>query len=47
MDCPIYVEDEVIKSSKQATSASDRVTSDDLRKWLENLGDDDLGHYKM
>src|SRR5271166_6499987 len=47
MDCPIYVEDEVLKSSKQATSANDRVTADDLRKWLENLGEDDLGHYKM
>jgi len=47
MDCPIYVEDEVLKSSKQATSGNERVTSDDLRKWLETLGDDDLGHYKM
>lgn len=47
MDCPIYVEDEVLKSSKQATSSNERVTSDDLRKWLENLGDEDLGHYKM
>ena len=47
MDCPIYVEDEVLKSSKQAAAATDNVSSDDLRKWLENLGDDDLGHYKM
>jgi len=47
MDCPIFVEDEVLKSSKQAASAVDRVTSDDLRKWLENLGEDDMGHYKM
>jgi bifunctional DNase/RNase len=47
MDCPIYVEDEVIKSSKQAANATDQVTSDDLRKYLENLGDDDLGQYKM
>jgi bifunctional DNase/RNase len=47
MDCPIYVEDEVLKSSKLATAATDRVSSDDLRKWLENLGEDDLGHYKM
>jgi len=47
MDCPIYVEDEVLKSSKQATAATDRVTSDDLRRYLENLGDEDLGHYKM
>jgi bifunctional DNase/RNase len=47
MDCPIFVEDEVLKSSKQAASAIDKVTSDDLRKWLENLGEDDMGHYKM
>jgi hypothetical protein len=47
MDCPIYVEEEVLKSSKIATSANDRVSSDDLRHWLENLGDDDLGRYKM
>jgi len=48
MDCPIFVEEDVLKNSKQATSAvSDRVSSDELRKWLENLGEDDLGHYKM
>ena len=47
MDCPIYVEEEVLKSSKLATAASDRVSTDDLRRWLENLGEDDLGRYKM
>jgi uncharacterized protein len=48
MDCPIYVEDDVLKNSKQATSSvNERVSSDELRKWLENLGEDDLGHYKM
>jgi bifunctional DNase/RNase len=47
VDCPIYVEEEVLKSSKLATAASDRVSSDDLRRWLENLGEDDLGRYKM
>ena len=47
MDCPIYVEEEVLKSSRLATSANDRVSSDDLRHWLENLGEDDLGRYKM
>ncbi len=47
VDCPIFVEDEVLKSSKQAASISDRVSSDELRKWLENLGEDDLGRYKM
>src|SRR5499433_1508807 len=39
VDCPIYVEDEVLKSSKQAASLSDRVTSEELRKYLEGLND--------
>ena len=47
MDCPIFVDDEVLKNSKLSTSAADRVTSDELRKYLENLGEDDLGRYKM
>jgi uncharacterized protein len=47
VDCPIFVEDEVLKNSKQAANVADRVGSDELRKWLENLGDDDLGRYKM
>ena len=47
MDCPIYVEEEVLKTSKQAANLTDQVSSDDLRKWLENLGEDDMGHYKM
>ena len=47
MDCPIFVEDEVLKNSKVAANVSDRVSADELRKWLENLGEDDLGRYKM
>jgi bifunctional DNase/RNase len=47
LDCPIFVEDQVLKTSKQASAASDRVSSDELRKWLEGLNDEDLGHYKM
>jgi hypothetical protein len=47
MDCPIFVEDEVLKNSKQATTASERVSPEELRKYLENLGEDDLGRYKM
>ena len=47
VDCPIFVEDEVLKTSKQAAGSSDRVTSDELRKWLEGLNDEDLGRYKM
>jgi uncharacterized protein len=47
LDCPIYVEDEVLKTSKVASTATDRISSDDLRKWLEGLNDEDLGRYKM
>ena len=47
LDCPIYVEDEVLKTSKVASTAADKISSDDLRKWLEGLNDEDLGHYKM
>ena len=47
MDCPIFVEDQVLKNSKQATTLSERATSDELRKLLEGLSDDDLGKYKM
>jgi bifunctional DNase/RNase len=47
MDCPIFVEDEVLKHSKQTVNPADKASSDELRKWLEGLGDDDLGKYKM
>src|SRR3989440_10193868 len=47
VDCPIFVDDEVLKSSKLAASMSERVSSEELRKWLEGLNDEDLGRYKM
>ena len=48
LDCPIYVDEEVLKSSKAASTSADRVSPDDLRKWLEGLNDEDLGsRYKM
>jgi hypothetical protein len=46
VDCPIFVEEEVLKTSKKATATSE-TTSEELRKWLEGLNDEDLGHYKM
>src|SRR5436305_1074854 len=45
LDCPIFVDDEVLKSSKLAASMSERVSSEELRKWLEGLNDEDLGRY--
>ncbi len=47
MDCPIYVADEVLKSSRVAANGTDRISAEDLRKWLEGLNDEDLGRYKM
>jgi hypothetical protein len=47
VDCPIFVEDDVLKSSRVAASNSERLTPDDLRKMLEDLNDEDLGRYKM
>ncbi len=47
VDCPIYVEDEVLKNSKVSGAAADKVSNEELRKWLENLNDEDIGRYKM
>ena len=46
-DCPIYVDDSVLQSSRSSTTVSDKVNNEELRKWLENLNDEDLGRYKM
>ena len=47
LDCPIYVEDDVLKSSKVSGAVSDKANTEELRRWLENLSDEDLGQYKM
>ena len=46
-DCPIYVAEQVLQSSKSSTTISEKVNNEELRKWLENLNEDDLGRYKM
>ncbi len=47
VDCPIFVEEEVLKNTKLAANLNDKVSSEELRKWLEGLNDEDLGRYKM
>src|SRR5579859_6151679 len=47
LDCPIFVEDAVLKTSKDATAVAEVTNNQELRKWLENLSDEDLGRYKM
>ena len=45
-DCPIYVSRAVMDSARDAKKGKD-VNQDELRRWLEGLGDDDMGRYKM
>src|SRR3712207_3872721 len=46
LDCPIYVDESVLKNSKMTSTVNEKVQSEELRKWLENLGDEDLGDRK-
>jgi bifunctional DNase/RNase len=47
-DCPIYVDDSVLKSSKATAAMADKVNANqELKRWLENLNEEDLGRYKM
>jgi bifunctional DNase/RNase len=47
LDCPIYVEESVLKSSKATASVSEKDNNEELRRWLDGLNDEDLGRYKM
>ncbi len=47
LDCPIYVEETVLKSSKRLRRSPRKVNNEELRRWLEDLNDEDLGRYKM
>ena len=47
VDCPIFVEEEVLKSSREPSPINENTTTEELRRWLENLPDEDLGRYKM
>ena len=47
LDCPIFVEDQVLKNSNKVGILTEKTSSEELRKWLENLNDEDLGRYKM
>ena len=47
LDCPIYVEDAVLKISKLTTTSTRRSRAKSCARWLEGLNDEDLGRYKM
>jgi bifunctional DNase/RNase len=46
-DCPIYVSRAVLEISKQAAGGNQTINADEMRRWLENLNDDEMGRYKM
>src|ERR1051325_2481794 len=41
LDCPIYVEETVLKTSKVSNTAAEKVSNEELKKWLEGLNDED------
>ena len=47
VDCPIFVDDTVLRNSKSSSAVTEKSSNEELRKWLENLSDEDLGRYKM
>jgi bifunctional DNase/RNase len=47
LDCPIYVADSVLKTSKAVAAVGEVGNTEELRRWLENLPDEDMGRYKM
>jgi bifunctional DNase/RNase len=47
-DCPIFVAEPVLVAARlNAIGPPENATTDQLRKWLEGLNDEDLGRYKM
>ena len=45
-DSPIYVDESVLKNSRMSAS-QEKGQGEELRKWLENLNEEDFGRYKM
>jgi bifunctional DNase/RNase len=47
-DCPIYASRAVLDNAKQLSNEGPQnANADEMRRWLENLNDDDMGRYKM
>ena len=46
-DCPIFVSTRVLGRTRQETAGGANVNAEELRRWLENLNEDDTGQYKM
>jgi uncharacterized protein len=46
-DCPIYASRAVLDNAKQPPESTPSANSEEMRRWLEGLNDDDMGRYKM
>jgi bifunctional DNase/RNase len=46
-DCPIYASKTVLENARQLSDGPQNTPSDEMRRWLENLNDDEMGRYKM
>jgi bifunctional DNase/RNase len=46
-DCPVYASRVVMDNAKQVAEGPQNASGEEMRRWLENLGDDDMGRYKM
>lgn len=46
-DCPIYASAEVLASARVVADGAEAIRPEGLRKWLEDLNDDEMGRYKM
>ena len=46
-DCPIFISKSVLDRTKSTSTTADaNVNADELRKWLENLNEDDTMQYQ-
>ncbi len=46
-DCPIFVSRQVLDRARKNADGTASIPPDDMRRWLENLNDDEMGRYKM
>ena len=46
-DCPIYASRAVLDNAKQVSEGAPSANTEEMRRWLENLNDDEMGRYKM
>jgi hypothetical protein len=46
-DCPIFVSRQVLEQARRAANGQANPSAEELRRWLENLNDDEMGRYKM